>query len=385
MTQQKTDWQAIKSEIYKTVYIPSAFEEALGIPFDLKKRYINPFRPSKSADSGFFRDKDDANIYYFYDFVEGHRYDIFECIQLSYNLSFPEAINWLANTYSLSDKLVGLGWKKEGSSSSLRGSNMAYFNMLKAQKAQKLKIAKDDLMPHPLYDYGWDKNYPDTFHCQGYKIKIVTAENGDRTGIEPGGHIDHIAFWEKRGMYFPENCYAVEEFISESGKVIFRDWVGMPMFLFIGENESAQIYRPFADKKTKFRNIGATEFIHVGGQKDYAIISKGFKDFNELKEMGFTVAGKCGESSKFDPNAYMFFKYKYLVLLLDNDAAGIKAAKNQIDYYARLNIKAISITMPESIGKDVDDCVVKYGLLATKKLIIHLIKEKLKQNNVKNS
>jgi len=96
--------------------------------------------------------------------------------------------------------------------------------------------------------------------------------------------------------------------------------------------------------------------------------------------MGFTVAGKCGESSKFDPNAYMFFKYKYLVLLLDNDAAGIKAAKNQIDYYARLNIKAISITMPESIGKDVDDCVVKYGLLATKKLITHLIKKEVKND-----
>lgn len=365
----KIDWQAIKSEIYKNIYIPSVFEEALGIPFDLKKRYINPFRPSKSADSGFFRDKDDSSIYYFYDFVEGHRYDIFESIQLSYNLSFYEAINWLANTYSLWDKLIGLGWTKKSCSSSLRGSNMAYFNMIKGQKAELIRIAKEALETIPEKKaYGWSIEYPNTFNCEGYEIVVY-----------PYHLEDHSDFWDKRGMNIPDNCFAVEAFISQSGKIIFRDWTGMPMFLFLGENESAQIYRPFADKKTKFRNLGSTEFAYIGGNKDYIIIEKGGKGFYELREMGFSVIAKAGESSKLNPDTYMFFKYKYLVMLMDNDPAGIKAAEKQIEYYNRFNINAISITIPKYIGKDVDDAVVKYGLTTTKKLIKNLIKKEIKK------
>jgi len=377
--EQKTDWKAIRSLVYSKVYIPSVFSEVLGITFDPRRRFINPLRPSKTADSGFFRDKTNTDIWYFKDFASGEVYDIFSAIQRMFNINFPDAVAWLGNTYCFSDELTELGFNSPsgGHHGSIRSSNsMAYMNMLRAIK----KKIEYPIEPE-VFKYGWDEeNKPENsngwiFHCQGYQIITTRNEGGA-----------HDLFWQKRGMDMPSNCYEVESFISQSGKVIFKHSEEDPIFFFIGTNESGQIYKPYGTKATKFRNLGSGGFISVGGHKDYAIISKGFKDFNELAQMGFTVAGKCGESSRFDPNEYMFFKYKYLFLLLDNDAAGIKAAQKQIEYYASLNIKAFSITVPESLGKDIDDVVVKYGLKAAKKLVLHLIKETLRNKiNGKNS
>jgi len=85
--EQKTDWKAIRSLVYSKVYIPSVFSEVLGITFDPRRRFINPLHPSKTADSGFFRDKKNTD-----------------------KLTFAAPVIWLGNTYCFVDELTELGF-----------------------------------------------------------------------------------------------------------------------------------------------------------------------------------------------------------------------------------------------------------------------------------
>jgi Toprim-like len=361
MEQEKTNWAAIKDLIYSRVYIPSIFSEVLGIIFDPRRRYVNPLRPSKTPDSGFFRDKINTDIWYFKDFASGEVLDIFGILKAMYGYSFVEAVTWIGNTYCLNDDLGTLGFK----SSSLRSSNsMAYLDMLRAQK----KKIEYPIEPETPYPYGWDNNIAGVFHCQGYKIVIYESPL-----------LEHTDFWNAREMSMPENCFAVEEFISESGKVIFRESYDDPIFFFLDNiNKCGQIYKPYGTKASKFRNLGSAVFQNLIYSQDYAIRVKSFKEFDILNHMGFQSFGMSGEGGSFPIKNYSLFRYKYIIIAYDSDEAGIKAAKKAILETEKAGIKAYSINMSQLEFKDIDDAVRSFGIQPIRKYIKHLIKKEIK-------
>ena len=364
----KTDWKAIRALVYSKVYVPSVFSEVLGITFDPRRRFINPLRPSKTADSGFFRDKTNTDIWYFKDFASGEVYDIFLAIQRMFNINFPDAVIWLGNTYCFVDELRAAGLTVLTGNSSLRSSSsMAYMNMLRAQK----KKVDYPIEPEVPYPYGWDNHINGVFHCQGYKIVVY-----ERFALE-----EHTDFWNAREMNMPENCFAVEEFVAESGKVIFRGTYDDPIFFFLDDiNRCGQIYKPYGTKSTKFRNLGSAVFQNLTYAQDYAIRVKSFKEFDILNHMGFQAFGMSGEGVSFPIKNYSLFRYKYIIVAYDSDEAGIKAAKKAILETEKAGIKAYSINMSKLGFKDIDDAVLRYGIQPIRKYIKHLIKQTLKKS-----
>ena len=52
---------------------------------------------------------------------------------------------------------------------------------------------------------------------------------------------------------------------------------------------------------------------------------------------------------------------------MDNVEPGIKAANKHKNHYEENGINAYIIHIPKYMGKDIDDLVVRYGIVATKK------------------
>lgn len=364
-----TNWEKVRQAVFDNIHQPSVFEETLGF-FDKKKKFINPFRPSKSADSSFYLNEK-TGTWLFHDFVSGEHYDIIECVKLVYSLNFREALIYLANTYGIKNRLAENGFivPNDYQSQRIKGGSDLFLKMLKAQKKEKEEQKEQEkIKDKNYYNCYWDQQDSSILLCGEYQI-VTMSDNC----------WDHNTFWYQRGMMWPDNCYAVQEFIAPSGKLIFRDNPGMPMFVFIGVG-GCQIYRPFADKKTKFRNIGSAVFINFAKRNyQYPIQCKSFKEFYLLTDMGFSAFGKSGEATVFPLDDWNLTNRKSLVIACDADDKGIEASDRMIEKYKKKGVKAIGINMSRLGLKDIDDAVVKYGLLITKKYIKHLIKSKIKE------
>lgn len=98
------------------------------------------------------------------------------------------------------------------------------------------------------------------------------------------------------------------------------------------EKEKFKIYRPFADKKNKFRTNyfgglleGYTQLPHKG---ELLIITKGLKDVMTLHALGINAVAVRSENTPVSENAYNLLKNRFenIYIWFDADEAGIQGA-----------------------------------------------------------
>jgi len=143
-----------------------------------------------------------------------------------------------------------------------------------------------------------------------------------------------------------------------------------------------QIYNPYGAKKNKFRNnctvydlYGLEQLPNYG---NLLIITKSMKDVMVLHRLGYTAIAPTGETTPIPKEIITSLKNKFnrIVVLYDNDEAGIKGAKklckdNELEYviipkeyYTKFNIK------------DISDYIKTYKITKTRQLLKDLLDEK---------
>lgn len=133
----------------------------------------------------------------------------------------------------------------------------------------------------------------------------------------------------------------------------------------------AKIYRP-KDKYLKFMNV--SEFIQGIDQLEYntptLVICSSMKDGLSLMELGFNVEfiAPNSENSMIPKSRLtaLASKYKNIVTLFDNDAAGHMAMEK---YREKYNIPGIYL----NLAKDLSDSVRDYGKDRVKQILTHLL------------
>ncbi len=138
-----------------------------------------------------------------------------------------------------------------------------------------------------------------------------------------------------------------------------------------------KIYKPLANKDEKhFQNIesnvlyGEDTLEALGG---LLIITKSYKDWRVLKNLGYSVVGFQGESSTPKPVKITNFRnwFNKVVVFFDNDEPGCQAARKLGYFYG---LKNIMIPIDSGV-KDPSDYYKEYGHDKTKELCQSLIKE----------
>lgn len=249
-----------------------------------------------------------------------------------------------------------------------------------------LKIINQD------FGLGLDTKYPkktrswnETFftpsyssECLEYKLDFIPCEWNKA----------HIAYWEQYGIS-KETCEAYHVIpisaILSGGKVTeLHDEIA---FAYAEGLPFVKIYRPFADKRSKWRNtypkahlFGLFQIREGIELFDYPqVITKSLKDVMCLRHMGIIATSVSSESvlpDTFEDST----RYDYLegtTVLMDNDEAGKACAAK----WAEAGYKTIFI--PEEYGaKDISDLVLKIGFENAKNWITSCLNTmKTKQNS----
>lgn len=236
-----------------------------------------------------------------------------------------------------------------------------------------LKIINQD------FGLGLDTKYPkktrpwsDSFltpsyssECPEYKLDFIPCEWSNF----------HILYWQQYGIS-KETCEAYHvvpiSAILSSGKIIeLNDEVA---FAYTEGLPFVKIYRPFADKRSKWRNTYPKA--HLFGLFQIRkgielfdctqVITKSLKDVMVLREMSISAVAVSSESvlpDTFEDST----RYDYLegaTVLMDNDNAGKTCAAK----WAEAGYKTIFI--PEEYGaKDVSDLVLAVGFERAKEIV----------------
>jgi len=128
------------------------------------------------------------------------------------------------------------------------------------------------------------------------------------------------------------------------------------------EKDKFKLYRPFADKKNKFRSSyfggileGYTQLPHKG---EILVITKGLKDVMTLSSLGINAVAVRSENTPLSENAYEILQSRFnkLYLWFDADEAGKIGCTKIMDKY-----KIPCLFHEERWGKDPSDIYKNYG------------------------
>lgn len=144
-----------------------------------------------------------------------------------------------------------------------------------------------------------------------------------------------------------------------------------PMYAYKVYN-NFKIYRPLADKYTKWRN-NLTEYDIQGYEQlpqkgDILFITKSMKDVMCLHEMGIPAVSPSSESTFLPKDVLENLKkrFKSIILLFDRDSSG---CKNSIKIYNQYKIKPLFVNKKFN-SKDISDAVKNNGFDTIKKWIL---------------
>jgi len=128
------------------------------------------------------------------------------------------------------------------------------------------------------------------------------------------------------------------------------------------EKEKFKLYRPFADKRNKFRSSyfggileGYTQLPHKG---ETLVITKGLKDVMTLSSLGINAVAVRSENTPLSENAYEILQSRFnkLYLWFDADEAGKIGCTKMMDKYG-----IPCLFHEEKWGKDPSDIYKNYG------------------------
>ncbi len=275
-------------------------------------------------------------------FSTGKGGDLVDLVSELYNLSFKDSLNKIVYDYSK--------FSSNNKRSSIY-SNFKSSNINTNYDYSKIEVILFDKFPKSFIDY-WKSFYIDEKLLELYDIKP-----------------------------------AKEVWINDRLYSVYRDENIVIRYLV---NQKYKIYKPLeVDKKYKWRTTFDSKCIFGFKQLDYSldtiIISKSSKDVLVWRLLGYNAITLPTEASRLwkELVEWLYSKFKYVISVLDNDIAGIRAMES---YKTDWGIPYIILPDlgEENQCKDLAEIIYSIGDFFTKSLINVLIKNKKLSLTIKN-
>lgn len=278
----------------------------------LGKKYINPFRKDTNP-SCVFRWSQSGNLYFVDYATEAGYYTPIDIACMRTGYSYPDILYKIESDFQLTSLNL------EDKERLLMETKMTVIPEVKPAiiKVKIVKFNKKDL------DY-WKQ-----FGISEAMLKFYDIRKVDKAWIG-----DDI--WYLNNDFDP--CYRYKE------------------------KEKFKLYRPFADKKNKFRSSyfgglleGYTQLPHKG---ETLVITKGLKDVMTLSSLGINAVAVRSENTPLSENAYEILQSRFtnLYLWFDADDAGRAGCKKMMDKFG-----IPCLYHEERWGKDPSDIYKNYG------------------------
>lgn len=277
----------------KTIYSLIGQERLMSFYFQqevkLGKKYKNPFRDDTNA-SCTFRWTSTGNLYFVDYATEKVYYSPIEVAMLRTGYEFPEILYKIESDFQLSSLNLEDRKKleleaKENVAPEIKPANI------------KLKLAKFTKR---------DLDYWAQFGVNSTLLKFYDVRKVEKAWISN-------EIWYLNNDFDP--CYRYKE------------------------KDKFKLYRPFANKKNKFRSSyfggileGYTQLPHKG---KLLIITKGLKDCMTLMSIGINAVAVRSENTPMSENAYELLKNRFenIYIWFDADEAGVNGAKKMSEKY----------------------------------------------------
>jgi hypothetical protein len=279
-----------------------------------KRKFKSPLREDTNPSCTFYTNR--KGFKYFIDFGRGLTWDCFQLVKEIHHCDFYNALKIINQDF-------GLG--------------------LDSKYPKKVRAVTDRMETH-----SYSSESPE------YKLDFIPAP----------WRVEHYEYWEQYGVT-PNTVHSFHiepvQAIISAGKVTeLHDEVA---FAYTEGLPFVKIYRPFADKRSKWRNTYPKDKL-FGLQfllkyLDYPqVITKSLKDVVVLRQMQISAVSVSSEGV-YPNDIDEDILYDYLqgsTVLMDNDVAGKTCAAK----WAEASYKTIFI--PEEYGaKDISDLVLKIG------------------------
>jgi hypothetical protein len=322
----------LKDKILSEVSQEDIFARYLSIEVKAKSMFRNPLRDDKNPTCEFVKFNGVLYLRDYSGFFGEIGIDCFDLVSFLYNLSFKEALLRIKEDLNIGK--IGL------------------FSV--ASKRKEIEIEESEPKKISIVKRIFN-NVDKEFWNQG----TIQEEDLIKFNVYP---VKECWIDELRGYWYSEK---------------YADNVAYSYFF---EDGSTKVYFPNKDKRYRF--IGNSNYVQglreLDFSKDMVFITKSMKDVISLYKLGYTAISEQSEGSIVRDWLIKLLKvaFKEVILLYDNDEAGIEGAKR--------NSKKHSIPYvyyDESSSKDTFDNIKDYGADATKQKIINLLKQKRNENN----
>ena len=169
-----------------------------------------------------------------------------------------------------------------------------------------------------------------------------------------------------------------KEFNIDYKKLVLTYYSSNPIYCYSLPNNKVKVYRPFADKgKYKWLSNATNNEIQGLYQLEYdsdtIVITKSMKDVMCLRSFGIDSIAPQAETNYLSKELAdsVTSKYNKVVILYDNDEAGINGASELQKILPNSKISFIPVS---SKCKDVSEYISMYGKDKTKELLTKIIK-----------
>jgi hypothetical protein len=197
--------------------------------------------------------------------------------------------------------------------------------------------------------------------------------------------VSTVKFNKKDLLYWKQFGITPEVLSFYNIKKVSRAWIAESLWYINNdidpcyrykEKEKFKIYRPFAEKKSKFRTNyfggileGYEQLPHKG---QLLVITKGLKDVMTLHTMGINAVAVRSENTPVSENAFNLLSNRFdeIIVWFDADEAGILGAEKLCNMY---NLPAIY--HDRELGKDPSEIFMNNG----KETITEIIQKKLNE------
>jgi hypothetical protein len=316
-----------KDNLLKFVTEEQIFERYLGTPVDLSEKYHSPLRKDSHPTCSFTITP--SGKLWFKDWAGYFSGDCFNFVEEYYNCDFKEALIHIDNDLNL-----GV-FNQE-----LDRTNISKDSSTIERKAKEKAVVSIKTQPYKLHD---------------------------------------LEYWASQGVT-PDmlNAYSVfvAKFVRINGKQIWNYTKHNPIYAYILPTGNIKCYRPLEPDKTR-KWLSNTSVDDIFGwsqlpeEGELCFITKSLKDIMALRYLGYHSCSPQAEENIFplDRAVELRGSFKYVVILYDNDDAGLRRASEESE---RLNIPYIHFPL-DIEGKDVSGTINKNGAIKTKQIIENLL------------
>lgn len=295
-----------------------------------KKLFCSKLRRDKNPTCSLYKNKNGTLIYK--DFATNDSLNCFGYVMSLFNCTYNEALKIIANDFNI-----------------IKDSSL---------KKNKGKIISED------------------FKIKEKEFSKIQVEIQDFTELE-------LKYWEKFGITLDIlkefNVYSCKN-VFLNGQLIAQSKQNCPIFGYYGGKEQEEeLWRIYFPKRKEGRFIGNWPTKKIQGYGNLPnkgkllVITKSMKDVMCLHSMGITACAPNSETQFLPDNVLSDLKnrFKYIVVLFDNDITGISFMNKLKKKYPDL----LYTWIPRKFGaKDISD----FHKLYKRKKTIHLISKFLK-------